>query len=227
MQWAARVTRVVLALPRERWCKVSTRAMVKTSDPGQPQSVDTAAGEALLLAATARGDNQAFRQLVNIHLGAMLGIARRMLSDAAEAEDVVQDAMLRLWRNAATLELGPGGLKPWLRRVVSNLAIDRIRSSRNVNVVAEVPEQAKAPDQSQGMETRDMAQRVQQALARLPERQRLALVLFHFEGLSQIEVGENLGVSDEAVESLLARARRALKADLKDEWQQLLPEQLD
>jgi RNA polymerase sigma-70 factor (ECF subfamily) len=59
----------------------------------------------------------------------------------------------------------------------------------------------------------------------LPERQRLALTLFHYEGLSQIEVGKILGVSDEAVESLLGRARRALKAELKNEWQQLLPEQ--
>lgn len=206
---------------------MSLRPMVKTSDPGPLQPASPAAGEALLLAAAARGDGQAFRQLVDTHLSTMLGIARRMLGDAAEAEDVVQEAMLRLWRNAAALQLGPGGLKPWLRRVVSNLAIDRIRSSRNLNVVAEVPEQAKAPDQAQGMEARDMAKRVQEALAKLPERQRLALVLFHFEGLSQIEVGESLGVSDEAVESLLARARRALKAELKSEWQQLLPEQLD
>lgn len=203
------------------------RPMVKTSDPGPLQPASPAAGEALLLSATARGDGEAFRRLVDTHAGAMLGIARRMLGDAAEAEDVVQEAMLRLWRNASTLQLGPGGLKPWLRRVVSNLAIDRIRSSRNFNVVAEVPEQVKAPDQAQGMEVRDMATRVQEALAKLPERQRLALVLFHFEGMSQVEVGESLGVSDEAVESLLARARRALKAELKSEWQQLLPEQLD
>jgi RNA polymerase sigma-70 factor (ECF subfamily) len=53
----------------------------------------------------------------------------------------------------------------------------------------------------------------------------LALTLFHYEGLSQIEVGQILGVSDEAVESLLGRARRALKVELKNEWQQLLPEQ--
>lgn len=206
---------------------MSPRPMAKTIDPGPIQASSPVAAEALLLSATAKGDGQAFRQLVNTHISAMLGIARRMLGDAAEAEDVVQEAMLRLWRNAASLELGPGGVKPWLRRVVSNLAIDRIRSSRNLNVVADVPEQATAPEQSAGMETRDMARRVQQALAKLPERQRLALVLFHFEGLSQIEVGESLGVSDEAVESLLARARRSLKAELKNEWQQLLPDQLD
>jgi RNA polymerase sigma-70 factor (ECF subfamily) len=61
-------------------------------------------------------------------------------------------------------------------------------------------------------------------LAALPERQRVALTLFHYEGLSQIEVGDMLGISDEAVESLLARARRSLKMALKDEWRQLLPD---
>jgi RNA polymerase sigma-70 factor (ECF subfamily) len=65
---------------------------------------------------------------------------------------------------------------------------------------------------------------VDAALKALPERQRLALTLFHYEGMSQIEVGEAMGISDEAVESLLARARRALKALLKDEWQGLLPQ---
>ncbi len=65
--------------------------------------------------------------------------------------------------------------------------------------------------------------RVDAALGELPDRQRLALTLFHFEGLSQSEVGATLGVSDEAVESLLARARRTLKGSLKDEWRDLLP----
>ena len=93
--------------------------------------------------------------------------------------------------------------------------------------MAEVPEQLVPAEQSAGLESRDLSVRVQSALAALPERQRLALVLFHFEGLSQIEVGESLGVSDEAVESLLARARRSLKVALKGEWQQLLPDRMD
>ena len=201
--------------------------MARPPDPDPRRAAAPAAGEAVLLAAVAGGDDKAFRQLVNANLGMALGIARRMLGDAAEAEDIAQDAMLRLWRNAATLELGPGGLKPWLRRVVSNLAIDRIRSARNTSVVAEVPEQPAPARQVEALEARDLARRVQDALSALPERQRLALVLFHFEGLSQIEVGASLGVSDEAIESLLARARRSLKVALKDEWQQLLPDVLD
>lgn len=68
-----------------------------------------------------------------------------------------------------------------------------------------------------------MSARIEQVMKALPDRQRLALTLFHFEGFSQIEVGQMLGISDEAVESLLARGRRALKAALKDEWRALLP----
>ena len=91
-------------------------------------------------------------------------------------------------------------------------------------VVDEVPEQAEPPSQLKALDERDLAARVTSALAALPDRQRQALTLFHYEGLSQIEVGRMLDVSDEAVESLLARARRALKANLKDDWQALLPD---
>jgi RNA polymerase sigma-70 factor, ECF subfamily len=206
---------------------VYSRHMAKLPDIEAVPVARPAMDEVALLAAVGRGESAAFSALVNAHLPAVLGTARRMLRDAAEAEDVAQEAMLRLWRNAATLELGPGGLRPWLRRVVSNLSIDRIRASRKTSVVAEVPEQPVAASQSSGLESADLARRVQSALADLPERQRQALMLFHFEGLSQIEVGHSLGVSDEAVESLLARARRALKVVLKHDWQHLLPDTID
>ena len=71
---------------------------------------------------------------------------------------------------------------------------------------------------------RELGARVDAALQALPERQRLAITLFHYEGMSQIEVGEVLGISDEAVKSLLARARRTLKVALKEEWRGLIPE---
>ena len=185
---------------------------------------DETEDDAALLARVSAGDAQAFRGLVDRHLPTVLAIARRMLRDDAEAEDVAQESLLRLWRNAASLELGEGGVRPWLRRVVSNLSIDRVRAKRNTTVTDAVPEESEPAGQVRQMAERELGLRVDAALKALPERQRLALTLFHYEGMSQIEVGEAMGISDEAVESLLARARRTLKAALKDEWQGLLPE---
>jgi RNA polymerase sigma-70 factor (ECF subfamily) len=188
--------------------------------PGPQENED----ETALLARVAAGEAEAFRGLVDRHLPTVLAVARRMLKDDAEAEDVAQETLLRLWRNAAGLELGPHGVRPWLRRVVSNLCIDRVRARRNTAVVEEVPEESEPPSQVRQLAERELAQRVDTALKALPERQRLALTLFHYEGMSQIEVGDVMGISDEAVESLLARARRTLKAALKEEWRGLMPE---
>lgn len=190
--------------------------------PAAPRPAsDAQADEAALVAAVGNGDVGAFRQLMARHLGGIVSVARRMLRDDAEAEDMAQEAFLRLWRSSATLEIGPAGIRPWLRRVVSNLCLDRVRGQGRVTVVEELPEVPEPATQLAGLESQDTQRRVEQALQKLPERQRLALTLFHFEGLSQIEIGQLMGVSDEAIESLLSRARRQLKAELKSEWEQL------
>lgn len=184
----------------------------------------TAAEEAAVLARIRDGDGAAFRALIDRHVGSLLAVARRMLKAEGDADDIVQEALVRVWHHAGTLELGPGGLRPWLRRVVTNLCLDHLRRHRLTSVVAEVPETPEVPRQERGLAEAEMTRRVEAALAALPERQRVALTLFHYEGLSQIEVGDMLGITDEAVESLLARARRSLKVALKDEWRQLLPD---
>jgi RNA polymerase sigma-70 factor (ECF subfamily) len=199
-------------------------ALKSGSGPLPRSGPDDDNDETELLARVAAGEAQAFRGLVDRHLPTVLAIARRMLRDDAEAEDVAQEALLRLWRNAAALELGAGGVRPWLRRVASNLCIDRVRARRNTTAVDQVPEQAEPAGQVRHLAERELGARVDAALKALPERQRLAITLFHYEGMSQIEVGSVLGISDEAVESLLARARRTLKAALKDDWQELMPQ---
>lgn len=198
-------------------------AAIKTDgSPPRPRPAgETRNDEAVLVAGAGQGDSQAFGVLMERHLGTMVSVARRMLRDDAEAEDVAQEAFLRLWRSGATLEIGPAGIRPWLRRVVSNLCLDRVRGQGRVKVVDELPEVPEPAKQLAALESQDVQHRVGDAMQKLPERQRLALTLFHFEGLSQIEIGNILGVSDEAVELLLSRARRQLKADLKSDWELL------
>lgn len=199
---------------------VATSRLEEIGGPAPMSS--PAADERELVARSAAGDAEAFRVLTERHIASVTGIARRMLRDDAEAEDVAQEAFLRLWRAGTSLEIGSAGVKPWLRRVVSNLCIDRVRGNKRLKVVEELPEQAEAPRQQAALEEKDLQARVDAALKKLPERQRLALTLFQFEGLSQSEVGVEMGISDEAVESLLARARRQLKSELMAEWKALL-----
>ncbi len=181
--------------------------------------------ELALVAALGAQDASAFRALLERHLASVMTTAKRMLRDDAEAEDVAQETMLRLWRSGGEFEMGPGGVLPWLRRVAANLCIDRVRMGRRETVVDEMPEQAQEPEQQKGLEERELSARVGSALSALPERQRQALTLFHYEGLSQIEIAGIMGISDEAVESLLARARRGLKGGLEKDWRSLLADE--
>lgn len=180
--------------------------------------------EAGLLARVADGDEAAFRVLVDRHVGTLTGVARRMLGDGAEAEDVAQESCVRLWKSAADLEIGAPGVRPWLMRVATNLCLDRLRARRRLQVGGDVPETPVAAVQARGLEEQQLSERVEIALSALPERQRSALVLFHYEGLSQTDVAQTMDISEDAVESLLARARRALRGSLANEWRGLLPD---
>lgn len=180
------------------------------------------ADERFLLAGLASGDLAAFRALLDKHLPAVERLARRILGNEADAADVAQEAMLRLWQSGGGIEVGAGGLRPWLNRVTVNLCIDRTRSAKRLVVMDEVPDTPVAADQERVLSEQDLGRRVAAALETLPERQRLALTLFHYEGFTQASIAALMELSEDAVESLIARARRSLKQRLQGEWRQLL-----
>jgi RNA polymerase sigma factor (sigma-70 family) len=163
------------------------------------------------------GDAGAAQALMARHLPKMLALARRMLSARAEAEaeDAVQDAFLKVWQHAARWKPGRSLFATWLYRVVLNACYDRLRRrpTLQVEAAAEKPDDAPLPDA--GLESAETAAAVRAALASLPERQRAAVLLCHFEEMGNIRAAEILGLSVEALESLLARGRRALRLKLR------------
>ena len=193
-------------------------AMLDTGSDTAPDTGLEARGaddDALLLARFAAGDQGAARILTDQLLPRVLRQAWRMLGDEAEAEDVAQDAMLRLWRQAGDWRAGEARISTWLYRVTRNLCIDRIRKRRPtvpIEGVAEPPDPA--PSALERLANSEESRALARAILALPERQRQALVLRHFEGMSNPAIGERLDCSVEAAESLLARARRQLAMDM-------------
>jgi len=168
-----------------------------------------------LLRRVALGDQAAVQALVARKLPRVCALATRMLGDATEAEDVAQEAFLRVWRQAPKWRFGEAKFDTWLHRVTLNLCYDRLRRRRE-RAVAEPPEQI---DPALGadveLEMMQTSNQVQAALAELPSRQRDAILLHHYQDLSNIDAATALGVSVDALESLLARGRRALRARLQ------------
>lgn len=163
-----------------------------------------------LLVLYANGDRDAARFLTLRLVPRVLRVAARMLGDAAEAEDVAQEAMLRLWRVAPEWRQGEAQVSTWLYRVAANLCTDRLRRRRGLALdeVAE-PEDGR-PSAVEGMIAADRATALQAALDALPERQRQAVILRHLEGLTNPEIAQVMEIGVEAVESLTARGKRTL-----------------
>lgn len=172
--------------------------------------------DAVLLSRYAAGDARAAADLAARYGPRLMSLAWRMLNDRAEAEDVAQDAMLKLWQIAPDWREGEAQVSTWLYRVAANLCTDRLRRRGRAQVgldgVAEPADPGPSAAERLQAASRDAA--LQAALAALPDRQRQAVVLRHIEGLGNPEIAAIMETGVDAVESLTARGKRGLRAAL-------------
>lgn len=183
--------------------------MLARTDPLTPDR------QGLLLQQAAAGDAAAFAALARDIARPALGLAIRVLGDPGLAEDAVQDALTRLWRDAHRFDPARGAFGAWWRRIVVNAALDsrrRLRPAVPLDDAGPIPDPASGP--AMAAEQADVARQVQAAMALLPARQRAALALFHGEGHSMAEIATMMETSEKAVEGLLLRGRAALKRSL-------------
>ena len=183
------------------------------------QARDEISDEALM-AAVREGDAQAFSALLRRHVERVRAIGWRLLGSAAAADDLAQEVFLRIWQHPEKFDPARGRFVHWLARVAANLATDRLRRKRAEPMdMAGMAERLHdpRPDPETAAMRAQRAQRVRAAIARLPERQRLAITLAHDLGHANAEIAHIMDISVEAVESLLARGRRRLKELLREE----------
>ncbi|MGI9415845.1 MAG: sigma-70 family RNA polymerase sigma factor [Hyphomicrobiales bacterium] len=192
------------------------------SAPSEGSVPSAKARDAGLARRIAERDGEALSQVLDEQFTRVFAVARRMVGNDTDAEDIAQDVFLRLWRVPPDLSDERALLSTWLYRVTSNLSFDWLRRKRPepLDDRQEMPGTEPAPDASAA--GHQVARQVDAALAGLPDRQRLALALTYYEGLTNTETADVMETSVEAVESLLARARRGVRGTLDGQWRDLL-----
>lgn len=171
----------------------------------------TEGSDEMLMAAVAAGDQRSLRLLMDRHMKPVIRLAERVLLSTADADDVAQEAFLRVWKHAPRFEPERARFRTWLYRIVMNLALDRKPSRRAEPIEAAEYCASGEMDALDRLIDGERRQALEAAMIRLTDKQRAAIALFHLEGFSQREAAEALGLSEKAFESLVIRARRALK----------------
>ena len=163
------------------------------------------------MVAVARGDKDAFTEIVSRHLNAVIHFAVRYVGHRAQAEDVAQEAFIRIWKHAAKWEPQGFSFRSWLYKITYNLCIDELRKRKPIADVEEddLPNYGDQPDDD--LYRNQQQHKVERSLGELPERQRTAISLCVYQGLSNRDAAQVMEISVEALESLLSRARRTLR----------------
>ena len=173
--------------------------------------------DAQLMARVAEGDVEAFGGLVRRHQDTAWRIAHRFLGDSAEAEDMVQEAFLRIWA-AAPRYRPTAAFTSYLYRVLVSLCIDNTRKKRPTPVENIVVADTASPGPAATLIRQEREVLIRQTMNALPARQRMVVILKYYEGLSYDEMALALATTAKAVERLLGRARKTLKSQLSDDY---------
>jgi len=179
------------------------------------------------MARIARGDDNAFEILVNRHQTSVLNLVYRFIGDRTQAKDLAQEVFLRVWQTAKSYE-PKAKFTTWIYRVTANLCFNELKSARrkrwfsfhHSDEMSKITTEETFSDGSPSPEdillAKERSRQISDALQRLPENQRMALLLKRYDDLSYQEIGQILGCSVSAVESLLVRAKRTLQEKLKN-----------
>jgi RNA polymerase sigma-70 factor (ECF subfamily) len=176
--------------------------------------VEDPSDEALMAAVSAR-QHQAFRILMGRHMPRAIRVAQRIVRDSGEADDIGQEAFLRIWSHAASFDPDIARFTTWLYRIVLNLAFDRTKRRPLAPIDEAADVRSDDPEPVERVIADEERRILEQAMAGLSERQRGAIALFHMEGLSGEDSAQAMNLSAKAFESLLGRARAALKQNVQ------------
>lgn len=182
---------------------------------GKPEAATPEFDDVALMRQVAEGDERAFALLMDRHLSRAVALAQRVTGSRAIADEIAQEAFLRVWTRAADWQ-PTARVSTWLWRIVMNLSLDHMRRARPT-ALDDIPEPVDPGEDPEAATLRAaLARALDQALADLPERQSQAVRLCLVDGFSQSEASGLLDITEGALESLLVRARRALRTSLAD-----------
>ena len=174
------------------------------------------ADEATLIRQLQEGDESAYRTLLQTHLQPLSRYVMRMMSNAPDADDIIQETCLRLWTHCRRFDPGKAKLSTWLHNIAHNLCMDFFR--KNNRLIEE--NDFETETENNGSLEASLTQSIQMhnvsnAMMTLPERQRSAIIMCHYQGMSNKEAAAVLNVSVDALESLMGRGRRKLRLILE------------
>lgn len=170
-----------------------------------------------LIKQSVSGDESAYQLLLEKHLPSLSNYVMRMTANSAEADDIIQETFIRLWSLGSRFNPEKARLTTWLHNIAHNLCIDHFRKHKRMagDLVERNDPEVAGPEET--LHQQGLIKNVQEAMMSIPERQRSAIIMCHYQGLSNKDAALILDVSVDALESLMARGRKKLRKLLESD----------